>query len=132
MIGAGACESVEPAMLKQLGRRWDDTLLVLLANVETSDSAKQLQSIEQWLAVHPANAVLLRVLGKLALKVEQMEKAEQYLLKSLNIEPSVAAYQLLGEVQFSRGEKDLACESFKRGLLLASDEVVGNIEAVTG
>lgn len=132
MIAAGAGEKVESAMLKQLGRHWDDTLLVLLANIETADPVKHLQSIEQWLAVHPSNAVLLRILGKLALKVQQMEKSEQYLLKSLNIEPSVAAYQLLGEVQFMRGEKDQACESFKRGLLLASDEVVGNIEAVTG
>ncbi|BBL56859.1 heme biosynthesis HemY N-terminal domain-containing protein [Methylomonas koyamae] len=132
MIAAGAGATVESAMLKQLGRHWDDTLLVLLASIETADPVKHLQSIEQWLAVHPTNAVLLRVLGRLALKVQQMEKSEQYLLKSLNIEPSVAAYQLLGEVQFSRGEKDQACESFKRGLLLASDEVVGNIEAVTG
>ena len=131
MIAVGAGSEVESAILKQLGRHWDDTSLVLLSNIETEDSAKQLQSVEQWLAVYPGNAVLLRVLGRLALKSAQMEKAEQYLLKSLHIEASVAAYQLLGEVQFARGDKDQACDSFKRGLMLASSEVTDNIESIS-
>lgn len=131
MIAVGAGGEVESAILKQLGRHWDDTSLVLLSNIETEDAAKQLQSVEQWLAVYPGNAVLLRVLGRLALKAGQMEKAEQYLLKSLHIEASVAAYQLLGEVQFARGDKDQACDSFKRGLMLASSEVTDNIESIS-
>ncbi|MGZ0077075.1 heme biosynthesis HemY N-terminal domain-containing protein [Methylomonas sp. YC3] len=130
MIAAGAGSSVESAMLKQLGRHWDDTLLVLVSNIEAEDKAKQLQSIEQWLAVYPSNAVLLRVLGKLALKAEQMEKAEQYLLKSLNTEASVATYQLLGELLFSKGDKDQACDYFKRGMELASAELISGVESI--
>ncbi|MDX8125701.1 heme biosynthesis HemY N-terminal domain-containing protein [Methylomonas sp. OY6] len=130
MIAAGAGSSVESAMLKQLGRHWDDTLLVLVSNIEADDKAKQLQSIEQWLAVYPSNAVLLRVLGKLALKAEQMEKAEQYLLKSLNTEASVATYQLLGELLFSKGDKDQACDYFKRGMELASSELISGVESI--
>ncbi|MEI8571057.1 heme biosynthesis protein HemY [Methylomonas sp. LW13] len=130
MIAAGAGSSVESAMLKQLGRHWDDTLLVLVSNIEAEDKAKQLQSIEQWLAVYPGNAVLLRVLGKLALKAEQMEKAEQYLLKSLNTEASVATYQLLGELLFSKGDKDQACDYFKRGMELASSELISSVESI--
>jgi HemY protein len=130
MIAAGAGSSVEAAMLKQLGKHWDDTLLVLVSNIEAEDTAKQLQSIEQWLAVYPGNAVLLRVLGKLALKATQMEKAEQYLLKSLNIEASVATYQLLGELLFAKGDKDQACNYFKRGMELASAEVISGVEAI--
>ncbi|WP_445367178.1 heme biosynthesis HemY N-terminal domain-containing protein [Methylomonas sp. BW4-1] len=130
MIAAGAGSSVESAMLKQLGRHWDDTLLVLVSNIEAEDKAKQLQSVEQWLAVYPSNAVLLRVLGKLALKAEQMEKAEQYLLKSLNTEASVATYQLLGELLFSKGDKDQACDYFKRGMELASAELISGVESI--
>ncbi|AMK76400.1 MULTISPECIES: heme biosynthesis HemY N-terminal domain-containing protein [Methylomonas] len=130
MIAAGAGASVESAMLKQLGRHWDDTLLVLVSNIETEDKAKQLQSIEQWLAVYPSNAVLLRVLGKLALKAAQMEKAEQYLLKSLNTEASVATYQLLGELLFTKGDKDQACDYFKRGMELASAELISGVEEI--
>ncbi|CAD6871832.1 heme biosynthesis HemY N-terminal domain-containing protein [Methylomonas fluvii] len=130
MIAAGVGASVESAMLKQLGRHWDDTLLVLVSNIEAEDKAKQLQSVEQWLAVYPSNAVLLRVLGKLALKAEQMEKAEQYLLKSLNTEASVATYQLLGELLFSKGDKDQACDYFKRGMELASAELISGVESI--
>ena len=130
MIAAGVGASVESAMLKQLGRHWDDTLLVLVSNIEAEDKAKQLQSVEQWLAVYPSNAVLLRVLGKLALKAEQMEKAEQYLLKSLNTEASVATYQLLGELLFTKGDKDQACDYFKRGMELASAELISGVESI--
>lgn len=130
MIAAGAGASVESAMLKQLGRHWDDTLLVLVSNIEAEDKAKQLQSVEQWLAVYPSNAVLLRVLGKLALKAAQMEKAEQYLLKSLNTEASVATYQLLGELLFTKGDKDQACDYFKRGMELATAELISGVESI--
>jgi HemY protein len=117
-------------MLKQLGRHWDDTLLVLVSNIDMEDKTKQLQSVEQWLAVYPSNAVLLRVLGKLALKAEQMEKAEQYLLKSLNTEASVATYQLLGELLLTKGDKDQACDYFKRGMELASTELISGVESI--
>lgn len=130
MIAVGAGPAVEPAMMRQLGRHWDDTLLVLVSNIEAEDTNKQLQSLEQWLAVYPGNAVLLRVLGKLAWKAGQMEKAEQYLLKSLHIEATVATYQLLGEVAFAQGAKDQACDYFKRGMEMASDEVISRVEEI--
>lgn len=130
MIAVGGGVEVEAAMMKQLSRHWDDTLLVLVSNIDSPDTAKQLQSLEQWLAVSPGNAILLRALGKLALKAGQMEKAEQYLLKSLHIEASVATYQLLGELMFAQGDKDQACDYFKRGMELASDEVISGVEAI--
>lgn len=130
MIAAGAGSAVEADLMVQLSKHWDDTLLVLFSNIQTDDDAKQLQVLEQWLVVHPNSAVLLRVLGKLAFKAAQMEKAEQYLLKSLNVESSVATYQLLGEVQFTQGDKDKACDYFKRGMELASNEVISNLAAI--
>lgn len=132
MIACGAGATLESAMISQLSKHWDGTLLMLFASLEVEDSARQLQSSEQWLAVYPNDPVLLRVLGKLALKLGQMEKAEQYLLKSLHIDASVGAYQLLGEVMFVNGDKDKACEYLQKGLLLASSEIVNRIETVTG
>jgi HemY protein len=132
MISVGAGLGVEKAMSKQLSKHWDETLLILFSSLEVDDRAKQLQATEQWLVVYPGDAVLLRVLGKLALKAEQMEKAEQYLLKSSNIEASVDAYQLLGEVLFAKGDKDKACDYFKRALDLASSEVVNRAESISG
>lgn len=124
MIAMGAGRRVESGIIQQLGKHWDNTLIELYASIETEDAARQLQTAEQWLAVYPSDPTLLKVLGKLAHKMGLQEKAEQYLLKSLQIESSVGACQLLGEVSFSKGDKDQACEYFKRGLQLASSEVL--------
>lgn len=129
MIAAGAGVRVEDAIMAQLAKHWDETLLALYATIDTGDGAKQLQGVEQWLAVYPNSAVLFQVLGRLALKAAQMEKAEQYLLKSLHIEASVAAHQLLGEVFFAKGDKDQACDYFKRGIELAANEMISGLNA---
>ncbi len=127
MINAGAGHGIENDIIKQLGRHWDATLLELYASIEAEDVAKQLQAAEQWLAVYHSDPTLLKVLGKLAFRAEQMEKAEQYLLKSLNLEASVGAYQLLAEAMFTRGDKDKACDYFKRGLELANHEIIAEV-----
>lgn len=130
MIGVGAGKGIEDAIIKQLSKHWDATLLELYSNIETDDIGKQLQAAEQWLAVYPNDPTLLKVLGKLAHKLGQMEKAEQYLLKSLHLDASVGAYQLLAEVMFAKDDKDKACDYFKRGLELASNEVITHVEEI--
>jgi len=130
MIKAGAGDNVEEAVIKQLGKHWDTTTLELYSNIETEHSGKQLLAAEKWLAVYPNHPTLLKVLGKLALKVGQMEKAEQYLLKSLNGDSSVGAYQLLADVMFAKGDKDQACDYYKRGLQVASSEILTQVETV--
>ncbi len=132
MIGSGAGAKVEEQIVNRLLKQWDETLLVLYGNIQSSDYAKQLQVAEQWLAVHPTDAVLLRVLGKISLKCKQMEKAEQYLAKSIAVDASVAAYQLLGDLLLEKGDKDKASDCFKRGLEMASDEVVSRVESISG
>ncbi len=132
MIEVGAGDKIEDALAKTIVKHWDETLLVLFANVQTQDSEKQLQTAEQWLAIHSGNAVLLRVLGKICIKGKQMLKAEQYLTKSVGIEPTVAAYQMLGDVLREKGDKDKASDSYRKGLELASSEVVSWVERIVG
>ena len=129
MISVGATAEIENQILKQLAKHWDDTLLVLFGSLSSSDGLKQLQTAEQWLAVYPSNATLQMVLGKLAFKNQLMEKAEQYLLKSIQLDPTVSAYKLLGEVMFANDEKDKACDYFQKGLQLASNNLAIQIEA---
>lgn len=131
MISAGAGADVESRIIKQLGLYWDATTLALYATVKSGDTAKQLQAAEQWLAVYPQDAMLFRVLGQLALKLGQMEKAEQYLLKSLHLEETVDVQQWLGELETAKGNPQQACEYFKRALILASTEVIHQAEAVS-
>jgi len=131
MIAAGAGANTEAAMLNQLSRHWDHTLLLLFSGIETGDTHRHLQETEKWLAVYPGDAVLLSVLGKLAIKAQQWEKAEQYLQKSLHIDASVDAYQFLGDVMFAKAENDKACDYYKRALELASSQVLNQAESIS-
>ncbi|MCK4842569.1 MAG: heme biosynthesis protein HemY [Methylococcales bacterium] len=131
MIAANAGEKIEADIVKAILNNWDETLLVLYGNIASADYQKQLQTAEQWLSIHSGSAILLRVLGKISIKCQQMEKAEQYLTKSVGIEPTVAAYQLLGDVLIEKGDKDKASESYRKGLELASTEVVNRVEGIS-
>ena len=131
MIESNAGKKIEQDIVDAIIKNWDETLLVLYANVQTDDSLKQLQTAEQWLAIHSGSAVLLRILGKISIKCQQMEKAEQYLTKSIGIEPTVAAYQLLGDVLIEKGDTDKASDSYRKGLELASSEIVNRVEGIS-
>ena len=131
MIDVGAGARIENDLADILSVHWDETLLVLFGSVQSNDTAKQLETAEQWLASHPDNAVLLAVLGKLSSKCEDAEKAENYLSQSIAIEPTVQAYQRLGDLLYKKGDKDKASQCFRNGLELASSEVVSRIDSVS-
>lgn len=131
MIKAKAGVKIEQDIVKSIVKNWDETSLVIYANIDADDSIKQLQTAEQWLAIHSGSAVLLRVLGKICIKCRQMEKAEQYLTKSVAIEPTVAAYQMLGDVLIEREDIEKAGESYKKGLELASSEIIHFVEDIS-
>lgn len=128
MIEAGAGAEIEEALRLALGKDWNETLLVLYGCIELADTERQLHHAENWLAVHAQDAVLLRVLAKLALRIGHTAKAQDYLQRSLAAEPSVEAYQLLGDLLFARKDFAAASEFYRKGLMLASSEVVHQIE----
>ena len=75
--------------------------------------------------------MLLAVLGNLAVKCGETFKAESYLAKSIAAEPTVQAYQLLGDLLFAQGDKDNAFKCYKNGLELASSEIVSRIDTLS-
>jgi HemY protein len=128
MIEAGAGAEVEEGVRLALGQDWSETLLVLYGCIQVADTERQLQNAEAWLAPHPDDPVLLRVLGKLAMRARQTEKARHYLQRSLDEEPSVEAYRLMADLLFAEKDFATAGEFYRKGLLLASKEVVAQIE----
>lgn len=131
MIDAGAGAKVEGGLSRALSTSWDHTLVVLFGNVPSIDVARQLETAEQWLPMHPRDAVFLTVLGKLSMKCGDNQKAATYLTKSLSIEPTVSAYQLFGDLLSAQGDKDRASECYKQGLELASSEIVSRIDSIS-
>ncbi len=129
MIDNGAGPEIEPQLRAALDKQWQETMVVLYGCIEMENAADQLSRAEAWLQKHPSDAVLLRVLGKLALRVGDTEKALDYLTRSLEQTPTVEAYRLLGDLFMKKGEMEHACECFRRGLMLASKAVIEEIEA---
>ena len=131
MINAGAGAKIEEELTKLLSVNWDETLLTLFGSIQSDDDAKQLAIAEKWLVLHPHDAVLLSVLGKLSYKCGDQPKAEQYLSDSIRAEPTVQAYQLLGDLLYARHEKDKACQCYRHALELASSEIISRIDEIT-
>ena len=132
MIDAGAGAKVEGSLARALSTTWDQTLVVLYGNVQSNDVLRQLETAEQWLPMHPRDAVFLTVLGKLSMKCGDKPKAGTYLNKSLSIEPTVPAYQLFGDLLSAQGDKNRASECYKQGLELASSAIVSRINLISG
>jgi HemY protein len=128
MIEAGAGAEVEEILRLALGREWNQTLLVLYGCIQMADTEGQMRHAEAWLGVHARDPVLLRVLGKLALRIKQREKARDYLQRSLDAEPSVEAYQIMGDLLFAQKDYTGACGFYRNGLMFASSEVVAQVE----
>ena len=128
MIYVGADNEIEEELIETLSGRWDETLLALFGSLQSNNVAAQLETAEKWSYVHQDNAVLLAVMGKLAIKCEDTFKAESYLAKSIAVEPTVQAYQLLGDLLFAQDDKDAAGRCYKNGLELASSELVSHID----
>lgn len=131
MINIGAGAEVEDDLATALSVGWDQTLLALFGSIQSDDVSAQLEMAERWLSLHQDDAVLFTVLGKLSLKCADAEKAESYLSRSIAMEPTVQAYQLLGELLYARGDKDKASECYRYGLELASSEIVSRIDTVS-
>ncbi|WAK01817.1 heme biosynthesis HemY N-terminal domain-containing protein [Methylobacter sp. YRD-M1] len=131
MIEAGIGAKVEDELAKTLSVNWDQTLLVLFGSIQSADPVRQLETAEQWLTSHAGDAVLLSIIGKLSLKCGDAGKAEKYFNHSITVEPTVLAYQLLGDLLSARGDKDKASECYKSGLELASSEIVSRIDTIS-
>jgi len=129
MIGAGS--EVENIVRDALKKGWSDRLVVLYGCINMERSDQQLKFAEKWLKKHPKNGVLLRVLGKLSLRAVDLEKAEQYLEKSIAIEPTVEAYQLIGDLMLQKDNKERASDYYRQGLVLASGEIVSSISSIS-
>ncbi|MCI0654527.1 MAG: heme biosynthesis protein HemY [Methylococcaceae bacterium] len=128
MIDAGAGAEIEDSLRKELDKGWNETLLVLYGCIHSDNPKRQLAKAEGWISKHPNDGILFRMLGKLCMRLNNRNKAEVYFRSSVELDPSVDAYLFLGDLLSEKGEKDKALDSFRKGLLFASDEVVRQID----
>lgn len=83
---------------------------------------KQLAFAEGLLKKNAHSAALYLCLGQICVKQKLWGKAKYYLEKSNEIEPTVLAYEIQGQLYEKLGEESLACKSYKQGLELIIKE----------
>jgi HemY protein len=98
-------------------------MVLMYAQLNTSNPQQQLETAETWLHGHNRSAALLLCLGKLCIKSKLWGKARNYLESSLGIKPIIETYlQLALLLQDKMDDHEQAQSYYKKGLELAVAE----------
>jgi len=116
-----AVELQAPALTEEvirntLKREWDSSLLIPYGVPGEDDASKRLRQCEKWLQAQPEDPWLHLTLGRLCAREELWGKAREHLVRSLEIEPSVAGYDALGQLLERKGELEVAMACFRNAL----------------
>ncbi len=116
-------DEAEPLLRNFLSHHWRESLVLLYAQLNTSNPQKQLESAETWLHGHSRSAALLLVLGTLAIKSKLWGKARNYLETSIGIKPYAESYLHLAMLlEEKMDEPEKAQKYYQQGLKLAIKE----------
>ena len=112
----GMPELTEEVIRNSLKREWNPLLLVPYGEPGANDTAKRLKQCEKWLETHPENSLLHLTLGRLCARDELWGKARHHMIRSLEIEPTVAGFDSLGQLLERKGEMEVAMACFRNAL----------------
>ncbi len=110
---ADLAESVLRASLKD---SWNPALVLRYGDPGAGDAGQRLKQCEKWLLKHPEDPALHMALGRLCAGQRLWGKARSHLIKSLELEPTAAGYDALGQLLERQGELELAMACFRNAL----------------
>ena len=119
-LGAGdLSENIIRASLKN---EWDSTLLIPYGDPAATDANQRMKQCEKWLKDHPEDASLHLALGRLCGREELWGKARYHMIRSLELGPTAAGYDSLGQLLERQGELEVAMASFRNALRMSQGE----------
>lgn len=121
-VKLGAPEMTESVIRSSLKETWTPELLIPYSEPGPEDSSRRLRQCEKWLLTHPDDALLNLSLGRLCAREELWGKARHHMIRSLEIEPSVAGYDSLGQLLERKGELEVAMACFRNALRMKQDK----------
>ena len=95
---------------------WHDELISLYGTLKGEDASRQLLFAEQQLQERPNDPQLLLLLGRLALRLNKLDKAQEYLETGLRIKCLPELHAEMGKVLLAEGDESRACEHFQLAL----------------
>lgn len=108
----------EPVLRASLKSDWNPALVLRYGDPGAGNASQRLKQCENWLEEHPDDASLHLALGRLCAGEELWGKARRHLIRSLEITPSTAGYDALGQLLERQGELELAMACFRNALRL--------------
>lgn len=123
LILVDAAEEAEKLLRLYLDKNWQESTIILYAELDVKVDKKQLEMVESWLNDHQQNAYLLLALGKMYNSLSLWGKAESYLEASISIKPMPQNYLRLARLlEEHMAEPGAAQKYYRQGLhLLAGD-----------
>ena len=112
----GGAELTEIVLRVSLKQEWNSALLIPYGSAGETDVGARLKQCEKWLDIHPDDAFLHLALGRLCARDELWGKARHHMIKSLELQPSVAGYDAFGQLLERQGELELAMACFRNAL----------------
>ncbi|MEE4173149.1 MAG: heme biosynthesis HemY N-terminal domain-containing protein [Xanthomonadales bacterium] len=116
---AGALERAdlaESVLRSSLKDQWSPALVLRYGDPGAGDAGQRLKQCEKWLLKHPEDPALHLALGRLCAGQSLWGKARSHLIKSLELEPTAAGYDALGQLLERQGELELAMACFRNAL----------------
>lgn len=98
-----------------LSNVWHDDLICLYGQLR-GDTNHQLLFAEQQLTERPNDPMLLLILGRLALRQHDLEKAREFLQTGLKIKGMPELHAEMGKLLMAEGDESMACEHFQLAL----------------
>ena len=118
-VHKGWPELTEDVIRTSLKNEWTPALLIPYGEPGPDDASKRLRQCEKWLLLYPDEPLLHLTLGRLCAREELWGKARHHLIRSLEIEPSVAGYDSLGQLLERKGELEIAMACFRNALRMS-------------
>ncbi len=123
LISINASTKAEEVLRQYLNTNWQESSIILYAELKVSANSKQLAMVESWLTDHQQNAYLLLALGKICISLSFWGKAKNYLELSIAIKPMPQNYLKLARLlEEHMAENEAAQKYYRQGLHLLTGE----------
>jgi len=106
----------EQALRTALPSVWHDDLICLYGRIKGDDLQRQLLFAEQQLQERTNDPMLLLALGRIANRMSDKDKAQEYLEAAAKIKALPDVHTELGNLLTQQGEFESACEHFNKAL----------------
>jgi len=103
-------------------RQWSEPLIVCYGDLGPAEADARLRYAEGWITQQPNSAGLALTLGRLCIQCKLWGKARGYLERGLEIEPSPALWEALGDCHAGRDDLPAAARCWRNALLAARGE----------